>query len=362
MAAPRFHELSIAAVRPQTNAGVALTFKVPDSLSEEFSFTPGQYLTLRADINGEDVRRSYSICSSSCRADLLEVGIKRVDDGLFSNYAMTLTPGDRVAVLPPQGRFTATIGGRHRYLLIAAGSGITPCLSIASSVLAREPDSRVALLYGNRTTASVMFREDLDDLKDRHMDRFVLTHTLSAERQDVALLNGRLNADKISALIDARLIHPADCDRVYLCGPEQMIKQCKQALLDSGTSADKIAFELFTNEKTRQRVARQSADQRLRNPMPQGASVTIIHDGAAREISVDPARDTVLSAARRAGMDLPFSCAGGMCCTCRCKIVSGEASMDLNYSLEAWEVEAGFTLACQSRPDSDELVLDFDAS
>ena len=163
MAAPRFHELPIAAVRPQTEAGVALTFKVPTALLKQFAFTPGQYLTLRADIEQQDIRRSYSICSSSSDGDLLEIGIKRVDGGLFSNYAMDLKPGERISVMPPQGRFTAAIGGRHRYLLIAAGSGITPCLSIAKSVLANEPESHVELLYGNRTTASVMFRDDLDD-------------------------------------------------------------------------------------------------------------------------------------------------------------------------------------------------------
>ncbi len=361
MAAPRFHDLAIAAVRPQTETGVALTFEVPVALLDEFSFTPGQYLTLRADIAGEDVRRSYSICSSTCHADRLEVGIKQVVGGLFSNYAMDLKPGEKLAVMPPQGRFTAEIGGRHRYLLIAAGSGITPCLSIAKSVLANEPDSQVELLYGNRTTSSVMFREDLDDLKDQYIERFVLTHALSAERQDTELLNGRLTTDKIKQLINADLLHPDKCDRIYLCGPEEMIEQCKQALLDCDIAPEKIAIELFTTDKSR-KLAGQPAATTNSSARQSGATVTIIHDGAARDIVVDGAQDTVLSAAQRAGMDLPFSCAGGMCCTCRCKIVSGNASMDLNYSLEKWEIEAGFTLACQSRPDSEKLVLDFDAS
>jgi ring-1,2-phenylacetyl-CoA epoxidase subunit PaaE len=360
MAALRFHELNIAAVRPQTDAGIALTFNVPKSLQDDFTFTPGQYLTLRASIDGEDVRRSYSICSSSSDPDLLEVGIKQVDGGLFSNYAMTLAAGDRVAVMPPQGRFTATIGGRHRYLLIAAGSGITPCLSIAKSVLANEPDSQINLLYGNRSTASVMFRSDLDDLKDQYLERFSLIHTLSAERQDVELLNGRLTREKIAQLIDADLLHPDQCDRIYLCGPQQMIEDCKNALLDAGTPEDKIAIELFTTDESRKPSTRKAPA--AASHAQSGATVTIIHDGAARDITVDGTKDTVLAAAQRAGMDLPFSCAGGMCCTCRCKIVSGEASMDLNYSLEKWEIDAGFTLACQSRPESEQLVLDFDAS
>ncbi len=360
MPAPRFQQLDIAAVRPQTDAGVALTFAVPATLREEFAFTPGQYLTLRATIDGEDVRRSYSICSSSCDAAILEVGIKQVEGGLFSNYAMTLAAGDSISVMPPQGRFTATIGGRHRYLLVAAGSGITPCLSIAKSVLANEPDSHITLLYGNRTTASVMFRSDLDALKDRYLERFSLIHTLSAERQDVELLNGRLTDHKLKQLIDADLIHPEHCDRIYLCGPQKMIEQCRQALIDGGIPEEKVAVELFTTDQSRAQTGRAAPTRAV--DAQSGATVTIIHDGASRDIIVDGTRDTVLAAAQRAGMDLPFSCAGGMCCTCRCKIVSGNASMDLNYSLEKWEIEAGFTLACQSRPDSEKLVLDFDAS
>lgn len=359
MASPRFHELAISAVRPQTQSAIALTFSVPPSLRDEFAFTPGQYLTLRAQIDGEDVRRSYSICSSSTHFDTLEVGIKQVESGQFSNYAMSLTPGRKLDVMPPQGRFTAALGGRHHYLLIAAGSGITPCLSIAKSVLACEPDSRVELLYGNRTTASVMFREDLDNLKDRYLERFSVIHVMSAERQDVELLNGRLSAEKIDLLSRHDLIQPQRYDRIFLCGPEQMIDQCRNALQEKGVSESDIATELFTTERSRLAPVRPPAS----SDTPENAArVTIRHDGAERDILVDAQRETVLAAAQRAGMDLPFSCAGGMCCTCRCKIVSGDATMDLNYSLEKWEIEAGFTLACQSRPRGDALVLDFDAS
>ena len=350
---PAFHTLTICRIRPQPD-GVALSFSVPPELTEQYRFQPGQYLTLRAEVNGEDIRRSYSICSNH-NSDSIEVGIKRVEDGRFSNYASTLKVGDECQVMTPEGRFTAEIGGCNIYLLIAAGSGITPCLSIIKSVLSDEPESHVALVYGNRNTQSIMFREDLDDLKNQFNDRFMLAHVLTGEKQDAEIFNGRIDTEKLSQLKYSGLIKPEACDAIYLCGPKEMIDNCSEGLLASGIAEDKIKFELFTSAdgtaiKPRPKTTQKDSDS--------GTPVTIILDGAERVVKVDD--ETVLAAAQRAGLDLPFSCAGGMCSTCRCKVTAGDTQMDLNFSLADWEIEAGFTLACQTRPNSDDVVLDFD--
>ena len=350
---PAFHELTICHIRPQPD-GVALSFSIPADLRQQYRFQPGQYLTLRAEVNGEDIRRSYSICSNHNSANV-EVGIKRVEDGRFSNYAGTLRVGDTCQVMTPQGRFTAEPGGRNIYLLIAAGSGITPCLSIIKSVLSDEPQSHIALIYGNRNTQSIMFREDLDDLKNKFNDRFMLAHVLTGEKQDAGILNGRIDAEKLSQLKKAGLIKPQACNAVYLCGPEKMINDCSQALIASGIEKDKIKFELFTSADGTPVKPRRKAKTKNTNT---GTPVTIIHDGAEHIVIVND--ETVLAAAQRAGLDLPFSCAGGMCSTCRCKVTAGSTKMDLNFSLADWEIEAGFTLACQTHPNSDDVILDFD--
>ncbi|MEM5472222.1 2Fe-2S iron-sulfur cluster-binding protein [Hoeflea sp. AS60] len=363
MAAPRFHELEIAAVRKETPDAVAITFAIPDELGEAFAFLPGQYLTLRADIGGEDMRRSYSICSPLLETGRRTVGVKRIADGRFSGFAQTLKVGDRIQVMPPQGRFTAQIGGDHEYLLLAAGSGVTPCLSIAKSVLAGEPDSSVTMLYANRNSSSVMFLDDLNDLKDRYTGRFTLLHVMDEEVQDVEIMNGRLDAAKLETLASHGLIDPKAADAIYICGPEPMIRSASAAMAALGVSEDKIKFELFTPAPGSAPAAspKPAPNPAKVNGAKHGSSVQIILDGARRTIEVDAGTDTVLTAAMKAGLDLPYSCAGGMCCTCRCKIVEGSATMDENFSLEPWEIEAGFTLSCQARPDTEKLVLDFDA-
>jgi len=360
MAAPRFHTLEIAAVRNETPDAVAISFAIPEELSDTFAFVPGQYLTLRADIGGEDMRRSYSICSPLSETGRRTVGVKRIEDGRFSSFAQTLKKGDRIEVMPPLGRFTAEIGGDHDYLLLAAGSGITPCLSIAKSVLAGEPESTVTLLYANRNSASVMFRDDLNDLKDRYTTRFTLLHVMDEEVQDVEIMNGRLDAEKLEHLANLKVIDPKAADAIYICGPEPMIRSASAAMAALGVDADRIKFELFTPAPGAKPAPARTNGAAV-NGAKHGASVEIILDGARRTIEVDAAQDTVLTAAMKAGLDLPYSCAGGMCCTCRCKIVEGAATMDENFSLEPWEIEAGFTLSCQARPDTDRLVLDFDA-
>lgn len=360
MASPAFHQLTVASVRPLTSDSVAIAFTVPDELAPAYAFIPGQYLTLRTELDGEDIRRSYSI--SSHRESLLEVGIKRVEGGLFSTYAQELKAGDRLQVMTPQGRFTAPVGETKRYLLVAAGSGITPCLSIARSVLMDESDSEVCLLYGNRTTASVMFRDDIHGLKDEHIDRFMLMHVMSGERQDAECLNGRIDGEKLQRLCQQGLIDVTTFDDIYLCGPQEMIDSATEVLLIAGVNKQHIHFELFTTVLGGGEKQNATQKQKIQSVVVEGgASVTIVHDGAERDIRVDATTETVLAAAQRAGLDLPFSCAGGMCATCRCKVVSGETAMDLNFSLADWEVEAGFTLACQTRPVSEAVVLDFDA-
>lgn len=357
MVSAEFHQLEVCAVRRLTDSAVAISFAVPDHLRSAFAFLPGQYLTLRTEINGEDIRRSYSICSRV--GDLLEVGIKRVEQGLFSTMAQTLSVGDRLQVMTPQGNFRAQVGGQHRYLLIAAGSGITPCLSIAKSVLSAEPDSEIVLLYGNRDSSTILFRDDINALKDSYTERFMVAHLMSAERQDAQLLNGRIDGEKITLLNEHRLIDVVASDGIYLCGPYEMIEQTKSALINLGVNETKIHFELFTTA-----TAARSAPVTRSNAAPSkdGLNVKIIIDGVERVIAVDAQHETVLTAAQKAGMDLPFSCAGGMCCTCRCKVVAGESAMDMNFSLADWEIDAGFTLACQTRPLDAKVVLDFDAT
>ena len=349
MAKPEFHVLTIAAVRRLTDESVAVSFNVPVDLAASYDFVPGQYLTLRTTIDGEDARRSYSICSA--RGEKLEVGIKHLPGGLFSTFAQSLQAGDSLQVMTPQGNFKAEIGGRHQYVLIAAGSGITPCLSIARSVLEHEPESVVTLVYGNRTTASIMFRQEINDLKDLHTTRFVCVNVLSRERQDAECLNGRIDGGKVTALSRQKLLNLTHCDGVYICGPPAMVEDVKAAL-GNGVI---IHTELFTSVSA---IELNKAPDAVTDT--EAVPVKIIIDGAEREVMVNTQVETVLAAAQKAGLDLPFSCAGGMCCTCRCKVVNGQTAMDMNFSLADWEVEAGFTLACQTRPLDNAVVLDFD--
>ena len=351
---PRFHTLTLADVRPETADAVALSFAIPDELKAAYAFTPGQYLTLRAEIGGEDVRRSYSICSP-LGAETLDVGVKRIEGGRFSSHALTLKPGDAVEVMTPQGRFTAPIGGAHRYLLLAAGSGVTPMVSIARSVLEGEAESHVDMCYANRTTESVMFRDELDDLKDRFLTRFRLTHVMDEEAQDVELFNGRLDAEKLETLATRGLIDPAIYDAIYICGPQPMIEAASAAMKALGAPEDRLKFELFTPSG-----APPIASARAPQPDDKGAMVEVVLDGSRRRFKLIPGTP-VLEAAAHAGIELPYSCANGMCATCRCKLADGEAEMAQNFSLEPWELESGYILACQVQPKSERITLDFDA-
>lgn len=348
-----FYDLTIREVRPETGDAVAIVFDVPEVLADAYDFTPGQYLTLRAEVNGEDIRRSYSIASAP--GEPLTVGVKKIADGTFSAFAHALQPGDTVSVMPPEGHFTCK--SERNIVLIAAGSGVTPMISIAAAALARK--ARVTLVYGNRTTDSIMFREALAALKDKYIDRFTLLHILSREPQDVPLFNGRISGDKIAALAGAGVVDVDNADGIFLCGPTEMIRDVTETLRGRGIRSAGIHYELFYVDGEPVRKAK-SAE--ATSAAAKGVAVSVVLDGSRKEFRFGAGDETIVGAAARAGLDLPYSCKGGMCCTCRCKIVEGDAEMAVNYSLEQWEIDAGFTLACQARPTSETLVLDFDTA
>ena len=349
MTRPRFHPLRIAALRHDTADAVVLTFDVPDALRQAYRFIPGQFLTLRADIDGHDIRRSYSICSAPHEA--LRVGIKRVEGGAFSTWANTaLKSGDTLQVMTPDGRFGLVPDPRAARNLAAfvAGSGITPVLSLMKSLLTAEPNSRFFLFCGNRSTDSIMFRSEIEDLKDRFLARLSVFHVLSREEQDIPVLNGHLDADKLRAL---QPMLPK-IDHAFVCGPQPMIEGLPPVLIAFGIPH--VHVERFTP----------SADGRAKPaPVPTNAKpaaiATIVHEGARVDVPV-AAGESIIDAAIRAGRNLPFSCRGGMCCTCRAKVLEGRVEMAVNYSLEPWEIAAGFVLTCQARPLTERVVVDYD--
>lgn len=347
-----FHELVISEVRQEGADANALAFEVPQNLAQAFAYAPGQYLTLRAEIGGEDVRRSYSIASGP--EDALCVGVRRVEEGVFSTYAQGLKAGDTVQVMEPEGRFM--LADQSDVVLIAAGSGVTPMVSIASAALVR--GANVTMIYGNRDFAHVMFRRELEALKDSHMGRFTLIHVLSREEQDVPLLNGRITGEKITQMAKAGAIDLASADGVFLCGPGEMITDVSAALVKLDISPNDIHNERFTPDGEAPKVRSKAAKAVAQS----GVEVEVILDGTKKKFTVEDGDDNVLAAAARQGLELPYSCKGGMCCTCRCQVTEGTSEMATNYSLEPWELEAGFTLACQTRPTSKKLVLDFDAA
>lgn len=360
-AAPRFHDLRVARVSPESDGAVAIALSVPPAEREAFRFEPGQFLTLRALIDGQDVRRSYSICSPRERLDTageLEVGVRAVDGGLFSNWAAAqLKADDTLAVLPPDGRFTVKRPRALHRVGFAAGSGITPILSIIASTLAEQPQSKFTLVYGNRRMASVMFNEALQDLKDRYPDRLTLIHILSRQAQEVPLLEGRIDGDKVRALIDT-LLPVQSMDEVFICGPEGMIESTEAALLGAGVPAERIRTERFTTATPAgaNGTARAPAAPRERDGE---VELTVMLDGRPHVLRMG--RDEhVLDVALDAGLDLPWSCRGGVCCTCRAKVVEGQVTMDRNFTLEPWEMDQGFVLSCQARPQTSKLVVSYD--
>ncbi len=353
---PRFHALKVAEVRRETPDSVSIALQVPDALREEFVFQPGQYLTLRATIDGEEARRPYSLCSSPDEP-LISIGVRKQPGGAFSTFANErLKAGDTVEAMPPEGRFVLKPGAPGRHVLaIAAGSGITPILSIAKALLANDARARFTLIYGNRTSQSTMFAEPLEDLKDRHLGRVTIVYLLSREALEVELRHGRIDAARLAALADG-VVDVRAVDEAFLCGPEGMIAEASRALAGLGLPGERIHVERFTPAEPRKRFV----------PPPAGAAETVVArvsvklDGKRNAFDMLASDPNIVDAAARAGLDLPHSCKGGMCCTCRCRVVEGAVEMAANYSLEPWELEQGFRLACQSTPTTPTLTLDFD--
>ena len=365
-ALPRFHDLTISRVSPEAAGAVAITLQIPADLNEAFTFQPGQFLTLRTTINGAEVRRSYSICSTRQRLNKrqeLEVGIRPMQGGVFSNWAASaLQPGDTLQVMPPDGRFVSTRPRALHRVGFAAGSGITPILSIMTSTLEEQPEAKFTLVYGNRRMDSVMFSEALQDLKDRYPARLTLIHVLSRQAQEVDLLQGRIDGDKVREIINA-LLPVASMDEVFICGPEAMIEATEKALLDAGVKPERLHTERFTSPtlEALSPEARKAAVETLQSPPGTSSSValTVMLDGKPHELRMSP-QEKVLDVALAAGLDLPWSCRGGVCCTCRAKVMEGSVEMEKNFTLEPWETEKGFVLSCQARPTSDKLVVSYD--
>jgi ring-1,2-phenylacetyl-CoA epoxidase subunit PaaE len=353
----KFHALSIARVDRETRDAIAITFAVPENLRDQFRFAHGQHLTLRANIGGADVRRSYSICSAA-HDGALRIAVKKSPGGVFSTWANeALKAGDVVEVMPPLGHFNVPLdaaAARH-YLAFAAGSGITPILSIVKTTLATEPHSRVTLVYGNRASSTVMFKEELSALKDRYLDRLNLVHVLSREAQDIELLHGRIDRAKADALL-AQWIPLADIDTAFVCGPEGMMEAVVGALKARGFPDAKVKIERFAASIPKHTHVVPAS------PAPGGAEceATVTIDGATRTFSVEKGKESLLDAGLRQGVELPYSCKGGVCSTCRCRLVEGEVDMDVNFALEDYEVARGFILACQSYPVTDKVAVTFD--
>jgi ring-1,2-phenylacetyl-CoA epoxidase subunit PaaE len=356
MSTPRFHRLAVSDLRRETPDAISMTFAIPQELAGDYGFQPGQYLTLRTTMDGEEVRRSYSICSGPDDGEL-RIAVKKVDGGAFSNWAADeLKCGDELDVMTPTGRFGVTHAPDQARLYVgfAAGSGITPILSIIKGALAREPKSRFFLFYGNRTTEGMLFLEELEELKDRFLQRLSLFHVISGEEQDIPILHGRLDGDKVRVLLRS-LVPAPEIDHVFICGPTGMSEEVEATCRAIGIAGDKIHVERFVSE-----FGGKPRPKKIVEPgAPPKAMASLIIDGKRREVPVAEG-EAILDAALRAGVDLPFACKGGMCSTCRAKLVEGEAQMEVNYSLEPWETRAGFILTCQARPCSDKVVVDYD--
>ena len=364
--ASHFRTLQIEDVRRETEDCVSIAFTIPPEFREEFRFVQGQNVTVRLRIAGEEVRRSYSICSSPLDEEL-RIAIKKVPSGLFSTYANEqLQKGHQLEVLPPTGKFYTELRAENRkhYLAFAAGSGITPVLSLIKTTLAVEPDSHFTLVYGNRNRLTILFREELEALKNRYMNRLSLHHILSREQMDVPLNQGRIDAGKCAALC-GRLIDLSSMDEVFLCGPGEMIFTVRDWLEQQGVERKKIHFELF-HTQTGEPVAggkRKVVESRVGEGGKSGVAVsrvTVRLDGVSHEFNLPYDGESVLDAALMQGADLPFACKGGVCCTCRAKLVEGEVEMEVNYALETDEIAAGFILTCQSHPRTEKIVVDFD--
>ncbi len=357
-----FHRLTVKEIKKETEDCVSVQFDIPETLAQDFQFTQGQSLTLRTLINGEDIRRNYSICSSPLE-NKLKVAIKKVEGGLFSSFANEqLRTGDVLEVMPPVGKFNTPLHPDHKknYFAFAAGSGITPVISLIKTTLAMEKQSRFTLVFGNRNRGSIIFFEELESLKNQYMERFSLVHVLSRERTDTDLNFGRISTEKLQQL--DRLEDFASADEFFICGPEEMIFTVKDFLEKKGVGKKKVHFELFNTTGSRQSAVGSQESGVGSQESGVSSNITVKVDGRSFEMKIPlNSNTTILDAALQQGADLPFACKGGMCCTCKAKLLEGEVSMDVHWGLEDEEVEKGYILTCQSHPKTQKVVVDFDA-
>ncbi len=353
----RFHLLKVAQLERLTDDAVAITFEVPAELREDFRFAAGQHVSLRCTVAGDDVRRNYSVCTPAT-SGVLRIGVKRLPDGVFSSYAMErLQVGDTLEVLTPSGRFTTAFdpGRARHYGAVAAGSGITPILSILATALEVEPDSRATLIYVNKTSTGIMFIEELQDLKNRYLDRFQLIHVLGDETQEAEVLSGKLDPDRLTALLD-NLVSD-DVDDWFLCGPLGLTDVVRDTLVARGADPEHIHRELFTASGA---PARRTPTTAATGPPVTGSSVSVVLDGRTTTLTLARDAEPVLDAVLRVRTDAPYACKGGVCGTCRAQVLEGEVEMDQNFALERADVQRGFVLTCQAHPITDAVVLDYD--
>jgi ring-1,2-phenylacetyl-CoA epoxidase subunit PaaE len=356
-----YHPLKISELRPEGSEAVCVTLDVPDELREAFRFAPGQHIGVRATIDGQEVRRTYSICSGTDERHL-RIGVRLHERGSMSGHVgRRLRVGDSLEVLPPTGRFFLTPDAKatRTYCAFAGGSGITPILGIVRNVLRHEPASRFMVFYGNRTTASIMFAEDLLALKDWYPQRLALYFLMSREPQDVELFNGRLDAAKVGAL-GRELFDARGIDAYFLCGPDTMIESVKEGLVGLGVEPGRIHSEHFTSDAKQVRLKPDPQASERRQQSQAQTQVTVVMDGRRRSFEMPSDGTTVLEAAEQAGLELPYSCRAGVCSTCRTRVVRGAVTMMTNYALEQWEVDAGYVLCCQALPAATELEITYD--
>ena len=360
--AVHFSPLFVKRIEPLTLDAAQITFAIPPDLRDAFEFKSGQFLTLRAMIGGKSVRRSYSICSEPAQlaqSQEISIGIKRVEGGVFSSWAtQQLKAGDEVDVMPPDGRFVFKQPEAKMRLMIAAGSGITPILSMLSHGLSTELSSRFCLVYGNQRTQTIMFHEALQDLKDRYPERLQLIHILSRQATELALGHGRIDAAKISDLCSS-LIAVTQVDEAFICGPEAMIVAAEAALQAAGLPNERIHSERFATANTPKSIASHAHSMPATGLKSFKFSLEVVLDGKSHSMGMND-EDTVLDVALDQGLDLPYACKGGACCTCRAKVVEGKLSMDKNYTLEQWEIDKGFVLTCQARCQTPRVVVSYD--
>lgn len=351
---PRFHPLKVVEVRRETADAISLCFEVPAELAEDYRFVQGQHLNLKVELGGEELRRSYSICAGVDDREL-RVAIKKIPGGRFSGWANdAIEVGQVLDVMTPEGRFHTPLDAANEkhYVAFAAGSGITPILSLIKTTLRAEPKSRFTLVYGNRRQASVMFGEALEDIKNRYLSRFVMYNLFSREEQEVPLFNGRLDRDRVASFLET-LIPADDIDAAFVCGPGAMIDEVEAGLLAGGVPSENIHLERFGVPDSGPAHHVEPGDA------PQ-AQITIIVDGLRREMEFRSEDPSILDVALRAGMDLPFSCKGGVCSTCRAKVLEGQVRMDKNFTLEQPDIDAGYVLTCQAHPLTERVVISFD--